>query len=156
MLYTALKATTPDSKDKALQELVKEYKGTGSAVWGQLEIGHLAFEKGEFDKAAATYRAVLGSIDADDPIAPLVRFSLAQAYENQEKTDEAAKLYLQLAETKGFAGPGYLGLARIYEKKGDREQAASYYQEYLNLPETQAAATTRQWVQAKLSRLQAA
>jgi len=156
MLYNALKAADSGRQAEHLQALINAYGGTGSAAWAKVELGHLAFKEGRFDEAAERYRAVLDDIGRDNPMYPLVQYILAQALENQGEYDGARDLFLQLAETKGFAGPGYLGLARVYEKQGDMEQAASYYQEYMNLPETQASATTREWVRAKISRLKAA
>ena len=60
-------------------------------------------------------------------VAVLSKFALAQAYESDNKFDEAAKLYTELARLNGATVPAEtanLRLAKVYEKQGRKKEAA--------------------------------
>lgn len=152
LLYSALHAKDVNQKIKLLKEINQKYASTGNGAWANIELGHLAFKDGDFAKAAGIYEAVLARMSTDNPIRPLVQYSLAQAYENLDKVEKAKDAFLKLAQTAGFEGEGDLGLARIYEKHGDPAQALTYYQEYVKLPETPPG-PTKDMVLAKIDQL---
>lgn len=153
LLYAA--ATTPDvdAKKSQFKELSEKYSGSGSGVWGTVELGHLAFEDKYFEDAIKHYKKALKELSASSPLRPLVQLNLAQSYENMGDVDQAKTAYQALVDITGFAGEGYLGLARLAEKAGDTGQALANYQEYVNLPGTQAG-STKDWVDHKISQLQ--
>jgi len=152
LLYTALQTADDTQKVNLLKKLTDKYGRTGSGIWANIELGHLAFKNGDFAKAAGIFEAILGKMPADNTAYPLVQYSLAQAYENLDNVEKAKGAFLKLAQIPGFAGKGDLGLARIYEKHGDPEQALTYYKEYAELPETQPG-PTKDWVLAKIDQL---
>ncbi|VAW38360.1 hypothetical protein MNBD_DELTA03-715 [hydrothermal vent metagenome] len=153
MLYSALQSTDMARESKILGKLSKKYSHTGSALWADIELGHVAFKKGDFSQAADFYSKALARISDTHPMYPLVLYSLAQAYENMDKVDKAKDAFLKLTDINGFIGEGDLGLARIYEKHGDPAQALTYYQEYIKLPETQPGAI-KNWVMTRIAQLQ--
>ena len=152
LLYSALHSKDASQKVKLLDQVKQKYSSTGNGMWANIELGHLAFKKGDFAKAASIYEAVLDKMSTKNPVRPLVQYSLAQAYENLDNVDKAKEAFLKLTQTTGFVGEGDLGLARIYEKHGDPEQALTYYQEYVKLPETQPG-PTKELVLAKIAQL---
>jgi len=60
-------------------------------------------------------------------VAALSKFALAQAYESDDKFDDAAKLYTELAQLNSPAvtpETANLRLAKVYEKQGKKKEAA--------------------------------
>jgi len=60
-------------------------------------------------------------------VAALSKFALAQAYESDDKFDDAAKLYTELAKLNSPAvtpETANLRLAKVYEKQGKKKEAA--------------------------------
>ena len=127
MLAKATQAKSDDQRKEMLGELLKKYPHTEAALLGKLDLGHMAFQQNDLDKAIATYSEVLDKMSSDNPLVPFVRYSLAQAYESNKDDDNAIKQYQALAELSGFAGQGYQGLGRIYENEGQTEKAIESY-----------------------------
>ncbi|NOX25346.1 MAG: tetratricopeptide repeat protein [Deltaproteobacteria bacterium] len=152
LLYSALQTENGTQEVKLLKQLRDKYAGTGSGLWANIELGHLAFKNGNFAKAAVIFSAVIDKMAAKNTAYPLVQYSLAQSYENLGNIDKAKDAYLKLSQISGFAGMGDLGLARIYEKHGDPAQAVTYYKGYAELPETQPG-PLKDWVLAKIDQL---
>jgi len=151
MLYSAMKADG-DQRGNQLKELSAKYDGKGSGLWGIVEQGHLAFKDGKFQEASTLYESVIGKISSSSPLLPLVRYNLAQAYENLPDQAKAKAVYQTLAETPGFAGEADLGLARIAELEGKPDEAKAKYQAYVDLPESKDG-PTKEWVKNKLQAL---
>ncbi|MGV1098788.1 YfgM family protein [Thiovibrio sp. JS02] len=151
MLAEAMAQNLPEKRQELLKQVLAEYGRTGSAKWATVELGHLAFESGNYEEAIRNYQEVLRDISAKSPLFPLVQLNLAQAYENKKMLTEALAAYQKLAEKKGFAGEAYLAMARIHEEQGALPQAKEMYQKVLALAETPAA--SKDLVQAKLDRL---
>lgn len=62
-----------------------------------------------------------------EEVAVLSKFALAQAYESDNKLDDAARLYTELAKTNNptvTAETANLRLAKVYEKQGKKTEAA--------------------------------
>ncbi len=152
LLYSALQPENSTQKVSLLKQLKDKYARTGSGEWASIELGHMAFKNGDFAKSVSMFEAVLDKMSSKNPAYPLVQYSLAQAYENLDDVDKAKETFMKLIQTAGFVGEGDLGLARIYEKHGDPEQALTYYQEYAELPGAQPG-PTKDWVLAKIDQL---
>ncbi len=152
MLYQAMKTEAPDQRADQLKALSAKYGKSGSGLWGVIEQGHLAFKDGKFQDAATLYESVIGTVPAGSPLLPLVRFNLAQAYENLPDQAKAKAVYQALAETPGFAGEGNLGLARIAELEGKNDEARTKFQAYVDLPETKDG-PTKAWAKDKIQGL---
>lgn len=151
LLAQAMKNTETD-RSAQLEQVISQYSGSDAALWAQLELGHLAFNNGNFTEAANKYSAILADLSSDNPLVPLVRFSLARTYENNASYDLALELYQELVKTPGFTGEGHLGLGRIYEQKKDTAKAKEYYRLFLNDEKTPAG-STKTMIESKLSSL---
>ncbi len=151
MLYQAMKADG-DQRTDQLKGLSAKYGKKDSGLWGTIELGHLAFKDGKFQEAATLYETAIRSISTSSPLLPLVQFNLAQTYENLPDQAKAKATYQALADTKGFAGEGNLGLARIAELEGKQDEARTQYQSYVDLPESKDG-PTKDWVKNKLQAL---
>lgn len=152
LLYAASTTENLDLKKSQFKELSEKYAGSGSGVWGTVELGHLAFKDKYYEDAVKYYKSALKNLAGHSPLRPLVQLNLAQSYENMGDLAQAQTAYQALLELTGFAGEGYLGLARLAEKDGNADQALSSYQEYVNLAGTQAG-QTKEWVDYKISQL---
>lgn len=152
LLFSAVKAETTAEKSMLLEDLIKNFSGSKSAVWGKLELGHLAFQEKNYQGAADKYQEVLNSISASNSLYPLAEFSLAQAYESLEESAKSEAAYEKLLKYPGFAAEGYLGLGSLYEKKGDEAKALEMYESYINLPglKTDSAKTMVEYKIGKL------
>jgi predicted negative regulator of RcsB-dependent stress response len=131
LLTSALNQAVPEQKLAMLNELVNEYSGTGAAHWGRLEMGHNAYDQGNYTEAAKRYQEVLDDVSSANPLVPLTRFSLAQAYANSDQPDKALQIYEQLVSEKGFATEAQLEAARIYAKQGKADKAREIYSQLL-------------------------
>lgn len=152
LLYQAMKSDAPDQRVTLLKELTSKYGKSGSGLWGTIEQGHLAFKDGKFKDAATLYESVIGSLSQGSPLFPLIQFNLAQAYENLPDQAKAKAAYQALAKAPGFTGEADLGLARIAELEGNKDEARAKYQEYVDLPETKDG-PTKEWVKNKIQTL---
>lgn len=113
LLTEAMQQASDESKKIILQELLVEYSTTDAAVWGQLELGHLAFRLGSYQEAVTRYESVLKDISTGNPIIPLVWYSLAKAYESSGDMENALKAYQTLGQITGFQMQGDVGSKRV-------------------------------------------
>ncbi len=154
MLHAAIKSDSIDDRVEKLQELSKQFTGkTGSGIWGSVELGHVAYDNNDYQKAVEHYSNAITQTSTSNPIYPLLQYSLAQTYENMNELSKSKNAYEQLKGSLGFAGEAYMGLARLAEKADDLSAALNNYQEFLNLPETQPG-PLKDWAEAKIAILQ--
>ena len=153
MLYEAVKTESIDERISQLNALSVQYAGkSGSGVWGSIELGHIAFDQMKYKEAIDHYSKALEDISTQNPIYPLLQYSLAQTYENFGDSGSAENIYQKLIDISGFAGEGYMGMARLAEKEGDSTKAVGYYQNFLNLADTQPG-PAKDWADAKIAKL---
>ncbi len=131
LLAEAMKQTTAEQKLASLKDLADKYSGSGPAIWGKLEIGHLAYDDGKYAEAAKTYEEVLAEVSSSSPLVPLIRFNLAQAYEGSDQADKALPIYENFSSLKGFNVESQLAAARILEKQGKPDKAKEIYSKLL-------------------------
>ncbi len=145
-----------DVKVKALEHVVSEFDGTPSAQWASIELGHIAMQAGEFDKAASLYSQVKQNVSASNPMLGLLTYGIAQAHEAGKKYAEASSSYKDLKTIAGYQDEGYLGMARVFEVQGEKEKAIGVYEEYLGtfLGEN-SNERAKSMIQEKITRLQA-
>lgn len=151
LLTRALNQTAPDQKSAMLNELVSEYSGTGPALWGRLEMGHNAYDQGNYPEAVQHYQGVLDVVSSASPLVPLIRFSLAQAYAGSDQPDKALQIYEELASVNGFATESQLAAARIHEKQGKPDKAREIYTQLLSQEELPPG--IREILESKLAEL---
>ena len=86
----------------------------------------IAVNQLEIDRAQGVSQLQQLVSSSDATVAALSKFALAQAYETDNKPDDAAKLYSELAAANGqiiSADTANLRLAAIYEKQGKKKEA---------------------------------
>ncbi len=112
---------------------MKNFSGTRSALWAEIEIAQNQAEKKEFDIAVEKYSKVLNDLPASDPLLALVTFGRAQAEEGRNNFEKAIGDYSVLKTTVGYESIGYTGAARILEIQGKAEEAITELEQYLGV-----------------------
>lgn len=127
----ALNAVAREVDDPArielLQNVAAEFPRTAAAMWSRIEQGHIAFADGDYDKALAIYTDVADALDSDSPLLPLLTYNIGLGRENGGEPDRALEAYADLAAYDGFAVKGLMAQGRIYELKGENDQALRVY-----------------------------
>ena len=127
MLAQALKETTEDSKSKALEKVLGEYPRRPAGIWSRLELAHLDFKAGKYQKAIEQYKQAQESLGSSNPLIPLVIYSMALTYEADAKPGEAINHFEKLVNIAGFSDPACLAMARIQGVRGDVAKAKENY-----------------------------
>ena len=131
MLAKASQEQNEEQRKVLIEELLNKYPRTDAAIWGSVDLGHIAFQNKNFDEAISIYSSVLKKMSSDNPLVPLVQLSLAQTYESNNDMDNAIKYYQSILELPGFVAEGYQSLGRIYENQGQVEKAKEAYTQAL-------------------------
>jgi predicted negative regulator of RcsB-dependent stress response len=140
----------------ALEDVVEEYSGTGSALWAKVEIGRYYMENSDFATALQYYQTIRSEVETDNPLYQLVTFGIAQADEALAKFDEAIAEYGTLKTVTGYESIGYNGTGRIYEVQGNLERAVNEYEQYMGtMTGSSANNPEKLYIEAKLSALKA-
>ena len=127
-----------DSRKAALAEVKKEYSGTASGVWAEVELAHLDMKNKAFADAEKKYAELHKKVDVANPLFALTLYGIAQAQEAQENLDAAYMSYTKLKDVEAYRMTGYFGMARIHEKKNELEKALGIFNQYksfLNSPD---------------------
>lgn len=127
-LAAAMNETVDDLRADKLAQVIANHSGSDAALWGMVELGHADQKAGHYQKAIDRYNKALDNIDEESPMAPLLHFSLAQAFELNKDDDNAIIQYQAATAANGFADMGYMALGRIYEKKGETIKARDAYE----------------------------
>ncbi|MBU4261265.1 MAG: tetratricopeptide repeat protein [Proteobacteria bacterium] len=149
LLAKAMQQTDTEARDKDLQQVIKEYSGSGAAMWSRITLAHEQVEKKDYAKAQEELAAIKKDVSTGSPLFPLVLFDLGQVYEMNGDLDNALSQYTALREIPGFVIIGYLGEARIYEQKNDSVKARETYEMLKTQSELEPAVL--EWVEAKLA-----
>jgi predicted negative regulator of RcsB-dependent stress response len=152
LLFTAVNAKNEGEQKELLQNLIQKFSSSKSAAWANIELGHIAFQEKNYREAINKYQEVIQNLSTDSSLYPLVQFSLAQASDSIGDTDKSESAYQALLQYNGFAAQGYLGLGRLYEKKGDVKKALEMYESYINLPDLEDS-VAKEMVENKISTL---
>jgi tetratricopeptide (TPR) repeat protein len=109
----------------AYDAVSQAHGGTNSGKLALFYAGNGYYELREYDEAINRYEQYLQKAGADAPFAVLAKQGMGYAYEALNKLDEAQKQFLGLVTEAGgtIAFLSLFDLARIYEKKGDFDQA---------------------------------
>lgn len=153
LLQTALKETDSGKRNQLLNDVITKYSRTDAALWSRLELAHDAYDDGKLDEAATKYESVLKSLSSSNPLSPLVLYSLAQTYESSNDFDKALGAYERLVKYTGFVAEGHLGSGRMYERKGEQQQARASYEKIKDVPNVPEP--IMDWVADKLTKLPA-
>lgn len=128
-------------RDEALTFAVQEYKkileGTSAgkaAPWALFQLGNTLYTAKKYDEAIAQYKDFLDHYGSH-PLAPMVRQSIAYAFEEQGHFDAAVQ-YLQgnaSQDNPYFAAQEKWDTGRCLEKMGQLEEARKAYLEAVRL-----------------------
>lgn len=141
---------------EALRKVSENYSSTSSSLWAKVSLAHLDMEKGAFTDAAEKYRKVIAEIDTENPLYPLVVFSLAQALEAEKKFSEAAHEYDRLKVFKGYEHIAYTSIGRLEEVQGNTEKAIAVYNNFiLIIGDDPSLAQAKEQIEGKIARLKA-
>ncbi len=154
-LANALKQNIEAQAD-ALNKVIEKYGSTSSALWARVGIAHIDMQNGVFAEAADKYRKILSTVDQNNPLHPLVLFSLAQALEADKKFAESTREYDLLKNFKGFEQIAYSGMGRLEEVQGNTEKAISVYNNFLlSIGDDPSFSQAKEQVEGKVARLKA-
>ncbi len=152
MLAEAMAVEAVPDKIAALEKVIAAYGSTDAGVWARIELGHIAYEQGDDDKAIAMYTKAREELGADSSVAPFVAYALAAAAERKGDYPTALEHYRFLVERAGFERQGQLGVARCLEGQGKVEEAAAAYEKVLSYDDQGADDS---WIKEKIRQLRA-
>ena len=153
LLASAMQVDAMDERVQILENVIMDYSRTDAALWSKLELGHIDFQEGRFDEAAARFKETLYKLSSSSSLEPLVRLSLAQSYEENSQYDQAIAQYNLLKKEAGFKKQANLALGRIYVIKGEESQARKVYEELLQGLTEEPDPALKSKLQAKLASL---
>ena len=153
LLASAMQVDSPEERMWILKDVIKDYSRTDAALWSKLEMGHIDYQEGKFNEAAARFKETLDELASSSSLGPLVRLSLAQSYEENNQYDQAIAQYKILQKEAGFKQQANLALGRIYMVKGEKSQARKIYEELLQGLTDESAPALKSKVEAKLASL---
>ncbi len=150
-------AQNDDKKIPELEQVIRDYSSTTSAVWAEVEIAHAKMKKGQYPEAAAIYRQIGEKAGKKNPLYALAMLGAAQADEAAGNLAEAVSGYEKIKVIPGYQLLGFAGLARIYEVKGEQGKAFDAYKMYLGeLTEYPDSHPEKIFVEEKIARLKPA
>ncbi len=130
-LYNGLQVSGSD-RQKSLEKVIGEYKGTAASTWARIELAHNDMKNGNFSEAVQKYRSIREGVDKSNPLHSLLTYGVALALEADKKYGESRVEYESLKGVVGFDSIGVLGVGRIYEIEGKKEDAIKVYEQYLS------------------------
>ncbi len=150
LLYAkALMTPAEEERIKLLEEVVRKYGGTTTALEARLSLYEIYFSKGDLKKAEEELKKAASKAKGDLKVA--MEMGLGYFAEDEKRYPEAARYYQKGASAKiGFEQIAYLDLARVAELQGRWNEAVKYYREVISLKPSGAKLD---FLQVKLSRL---
>lgn len=130
-LYNGLKVTG-DERKQELEKVISEYKGTPASTWARIELAHADMKNAKFAEAATKYQSIREGVDKSNPLYNLLTYGAAIAFEAEKKYTKAIAEYEKLKSVVGFDSIGVLGMGRIYEIEGKKEEALKVYEQYIS------------------------
>lgn len=109
--------------------IADEHTGTVSGALARLEVAQLLQEAGDTEQALAIYERTLAEAPRGDPLRGLVLQRIAQALEQEERWEEAARRHEEAADLEGYPLRHWAlaDAARCRAIAGDRETALALY-----------------------------
>ncbi|THB71485.1 MAG: hypothetical protein D6B25_18395 [Desulfobulbaceae bacterium] len=144
-----------EEKIAALQEVSKSYSGTDAALWAELHHGLELVKQSRIEEGMTSLLATRQKISEKSSLFPLITISLAQAYEQGDKNNEAMQEYKRLQDMKGYEFLGFNGSARIYEKTDEYELALAEYEKCIGTLDPVSQRTQKSIIDEKIARLRA-
>jgi predicted negative regulator of RcsB-dependent stress response len=147
----------PQDNKILLEQVVKEFGSTKSALWARVELALLEERAGQTAQAIGRLEEIRTSLAATSPLQPLVIVKLATLYENDNKLETALALYGELSTWPPFAADAYRAQGRVSEQLGKPDQAMAMYDKYLESATGQSLSgqgdPLREMIQARVNQL---
>lgn len=118
---------------KTLDQVIREFPGTAASREAELYRANILYQTGKYAEAARAYETLQGHVP---DWAPLVSESLSYCYEAMGDYGKAAQALRPAAESASgpFQGEVRRRLAWLYEKAGNRPEAARWWQKLVEQP----------------------
>jgi tetratricopeptide (TPR) repeat protein len=129
----------------------KRYASTAVATTALVDLGNAYFQSGDCAAAIASYREFIRRADRSHPLYDQVLQSLGASHEASRSWESALEVYKRLVRDGSpvYRNQAELGLGRVYEALGNRLEAKSHYESYLQGNPMDPLSA---WIQTKLSR----
>lgn len=128
---TAMQDNRYEDAIPIFERVVNEFGGTALALEATIELANACFQTGDFEKARTYYQGYLDEYGAEDAMYEVTaRSGLAACDEEEEKYEEAARQYRDLAEEDpdSYLAPGFLlDAARCYKAAEQKDEARALY-----------------------------
>jgi predicted negative regulator of RcsB-dependent stress response len=135
LLAQAYDETEGERRLALLRQVGSSYPGTDAAIWSRVQLAHAAMQAGDLDSAIADYQGTLKEIHKNNPLAPLIHYTLGQTQEAGGDLAQALYHYRQLADFPGFTARGLLALGRVHELQSRPDEAIKAYEQLAALDE---------------------
>jgi predicted negative regulator of RcsB-dependent stress response len=131
--FSSLEITDADKKLQKLDEIIKEYPRTKAAYTSWVTVGHLRYQKKDFQGAVSAYQSALTKGKFPPAVKTLILENLAYALEEKGDLQQAAKTFSEIAQGSEnlLKEDALLSLARVYQKMGKPQETKSTYQNFL-------------------------
>ncbi len=136
----------------SLESVKKEFSSSATATLATYFIGECHWKLGEYDKAVAAFEEYLRSAGPSGELSAFAVEGIGATLEDQGKFEEAKQQYRRLTEEPFVSqrARGQYHLARMEQKLGNAEQAATMFKELMrDFPDTAYARD----IQERLSQL---
>lgn len=120
-----------EQQRELLAGVSRKYGSTPSAQWAEVTLARLDEEGGKPEEAIARYRKLQGKFPKNSPVQPLLLGKMAALEEQRQQWDAALNLYKSLSDTNDFAPDAFLGMARIHETRGNKDEALAMYRKFV-------------------------
>jgi tetratricopeptide (TPR) repeat protein len=112
------------NRDVSVEEYRRALELDGDNIGAMFMLGGVLMEEKDFDACKQLFKSHI----AKRPDDPEPYLGLGDCYSEQKMTDEAIVQYLRALEMDGWYGDARYKVARLYQKKNDKEQAAYHFQ----------------------------
>ena len=115
-----LQAKTPDEFVKVADQFPK----TDQAMVALLSAADGSFNKKDYDAAIKAYQRIIDTIGANEELIDSAQLGMASAFEAKGSVDDAIHAYMAVAQRGNkspYAPSAYLQAARIYDRRGDKD-----------------------------------
>jgi predicted negative regulator of RcsB-dependent stress response len=132
--HTAGSALTQADDSASLQKLIKEYPKTAAAGSARILLAEKQWDEGQQDASIATLKGFLAE-NQEHPALATAQASLGSKLATQGKTEEASKIFEQLAsndKARHLAPFALLSLGDLAKAAGDPAKAEGFYQRAQN------------------------
>jgi predicted negative regulator of RcsB-dependent stress response len=131
--FTTEEQTDKSQKQKELEALIKNYPGTQGGHLSMVSAANSYYQNKDFSKAIESYQQALAKGNFPPEIVTLIKENLGYAFEEKGDYPSAVKTYSEIAQGQETfqKEEAMIGLGRVYQKMGKKEEAKKTYQEFI-------------------------